>query len=82
MTSRARFLLPLPTIGAPSTVAGSHERHLDPPQPVELHDDAVAGGQPHRLDQAPGQDDLAGVQATAFGGKVIGEPGQRVVRMP
>ena len=42
---------------------------------------AVAGLQPHRLDQASGQHDLAGVQAPALGGEMIGEPGQRVVRM-
>src|ERR1700682_4217000 len=51
------------------------------PEPLQFHPHLVPGLEPHRLDEAPGQHDLAGAQAFAIGGEMIGEPGECVVRM-
>ena len=42
---------------------------------------AVAGLEPHRLDEAARQHDLPGLQSLASVGEMVGEPGQRVVGM-
>src|SRR6266436_2314718 len=59
----------------------SREPCFHPPQPLQLHHHFISRIKPHRLDQAPGQHELSRAQALAIGGKMIGEPCQRVVRM-
>src|SRR3954468_10595827 len=59
----------------------SRERGFDVAQPAQLHPDLVAGGEPHGLDQAAGQHDLAGAEVLAAGGEMVGEPGECVVGM-
>src|ERR1700730_7469664 len=48
----------------PRTI-NSAEARLHATQPVQLHGHAVAGLEPDRLDEASGEHDLAGMQATA-----------------
>src|SRR5579864_7042598 len=57
----------------------SRKLRLHGPQPGQLHDHLVARLEPHRLHQASRQHQLALVQALAFGGQMIGEPGECVV---
>ena len=59
----------------------SRESCFHPPQPLQLHHHFISCIKPHRLDQASGQHDLPCAQVLAIGGKMIGEPCQRVVRM-
>jgi hypothetical protein len=59
--------------------SGEHDLH--PPQPRQVHRHPVAGFQPQRLHQTPGQHNLPRAQAMAAGGEVICEPCQGVVRM-
>ena len=64
-----------------SVLDASGERRAHAAEAGQIHHHAVAGLEPQRLDEAPGQHDLARAQALAVGGEMIGEPGQRVVRM-
>src|SRR3954451_21498517 len=47
----------------------SRERGFDVAQPAQLHPDLVAGGEPHGLDQAAGQHDLAGRRCVPAAGR-------------
>ena len=47
----------------------SSERHVHIAEPEQFHHHAVAGLQPHRLHQTPGQNDLPRMQTFSFGGR-------------
>src|SRR6185312_881603 len=59
----------------------SGETDLHRAEPRQIHCHAVARLEPHGLDQASGQHDLAGAQGLAAGGEMVGQPRQRVMRM-
>src|SRR3954452_11970563 len=59
----------------------SRERGFDIAQPAQLHPDLVAGGEPHGLDQAAGQHDLAGAELLAAAVEMFGELAECVVAM-
>src|SRR5450631_1872423 len=63
---------------APHTWRRSGKRRGHASQSRQFHHHAVADGEPDGLDETAGQHDLAGGEAVAVGGEMIGEPGQRV----
>src|SRR6266478_5750778 len=58
-----------PTNLRPTYETRSPELRPHLPQTVQLHRHMIAGVEPDRLDEAPGEHDLPGVQAFAFSGK-------------
>src|SRR5438477_4882510 len=66
---------------AVASLQSSLKHRLHVPQSLQFHPHVITRIEPQRLDQAAGEHDLAGVQAFAFGRKVVGEPGERVVGM-
>src|SRR5580698_5198777 len=59
----------------------SGNRRADAAEARQIHRHVVAGVEPQGLDEATGQHDLTRAQGLAVGGKMVGEPRQRMVRM-
>ena len=70
-----------PTLPNCSAACPSHVES-DGSQPRHGHEHLVLGRKPNRLDEAPGQHDLACPEKLAPPCKAVGEPGQRLVRVP